>query len=96
MIVLGREWHLSYFLHEKPLPPATSANSAVFQAAEGKFAALVESNPATATDKPYQLVRWFGEDAALLLRRDLIEQWRRVPAAGSHTIPGPGVGQGPK
>jgi hypothetical protein len=83
VLVIGRKWHLSYFLREQPLPPATAANYRDLATAVEKFQIHVERDPTATSSKPYQLVRWFGDDAALVLRQDIAEGWRKLSGPGA-------------
>lgn len=83
VLVIGRKWHLSYFLREQPLPPATAANYRDLATAVEKFQIHVERDPTATSSKPYQLVRWFGDDAALVLRQDIAEAWRKLSGPGA-------------
>lgn len=83
VLVIGRKWHLSYFLNEQPLPPVTAANYRDLATAVEKFQVHVERNPTVMSSKPYQLVRWFGDDAALVLRQDIAAKWRTLSGPGA-------------
>ena len=83
VLVLDRTWHLSYFLNEKPLPPETAASYQYLASAVEQFKTHVESDPAVTSAKPYQLVRWLSEDAAVIMRRDIADKWRKLSGPGS-------------
>lgn len=89
VLVLGRTWHLAYFLGEKPLPPETVADFRPLATAVEQFNSHVDPNPNVATNKPYQLVRWLGEDAAIIMRKDIAEKWRAMAenSSASNTKP---------
>ncbi len=70
-------------MHEKPLPPATGASYRDMATAVEQFHVHVEPDPTVTSSKPYQLVRWFGDEAALVLRQDIADKWRQLSAPGS-------------
>jgi hypothetical protein len=62
--------------------PETAANYRDLATAVEKFQIHVERDPVV-TVEALSVVRWFGNDAALVLRQDIAEKWRKLsgPAA---------------